>query len=143
MESFDETLDIYGIGFFVIFVDGAGFSSQLDGLGDGCKGVCDCWNLDLSSSTVSAQPDPCSKTPDNGVAFEWFDVLEEWINAVIGSILGPMGPVFASIPGSLRSRAIVNSSSHKQEITHNKTSLLGRVNSVQDFPCGSGKFELK
>ena len=51
-----------GNAFALTLEAGTLFSSQFDGRGDGCKGLTNGLNSDFMFVTVSACPDPCSKT---------------------------------------------------------------------------------
>ena len=51
-----------GNAFALTLEAGTSFSSQFDGRGDGCKGLTNGLNSDFMFVTVSACPDPCSKT---------------------------------------------------------------------------------
>ena len=50
-ESFNQALDGKNV-FSLQFVDGTCFSNQLEGLGDGCRHVCDRLNIEFSSVTI-------------------------------------------------------------------------------------------
>ena len=118
--------------FIAGFVDGAAFASQLDGRGDGRERVCNRVNFDTVSPTVETCPDPRSKTGDDDVCFELWEVLEEWVDATDSGICAPVFPVSLSIFLSRSNDPSVDALPRTQEITRDVMSD-GRWNSCQDF----------
>ena len=51
--------------FALTLEDGTGFSTQLEGRGDGCQRLVYGLNLDLISESVSARPDPLSEARED------------------------------------------------------------------------------
>ena len=123
-------------------VERAWFSSQLDGLGNGCECIRDARNFDRSASSVRSCPDPCSEGCEDDVSFDVWDVSEEGIDVAQGGVFFPVCPVFDAIPGSLSNDAMGNSSPRRHNITRDARSF-GIWNSVQDLFCGRGKWRLK
>ena len=123
-------------------VDGATFSNQFDGLGDGSECRSDLASSDLLSSAVVTRPDPSSKGCDHDVSFEGWHVSEERVNVEAGGIGLPLPPVSDATFGSRSHDPRVNSLPRKHDITRDER-LVGRWNSIQEFSCGRGKVVLK
>ena len=123
-------------------VDGATFSNQFDGLGDGSECRSDLASSDLLSSAVVTRPDPSSKGCDHDVSFEGWYVLEERVNPEEGGIGLPFVPVPDATFGSRSHDPRVNSFPRKHDITRDER-LVGRWNSFQELCCGRGNVELK
>jgi len=98
-------------------VEGAGVSSQLEGLTDGQKGVSDSLNFDLMSMTIKASPDPSSVRCDGEVTDEGICGLEYWVDFDAGCVTTPAVPVFFTSPGSRRHDSRVNGLPRKDDIT--------------------------
>ena len=74
-------------------------SSQLEGLCDGRKRVCNSFSFDLTSEAVVTCPDLSSESCDNDVALLCVAVLKEWILEEGSRVFDPVSPIFKSCPG--------------------------------------------
>ena len=103
-------------------IDGARFSSQFNGLGDGRERFCNGLNRDLATSTVETCPDPCSKGCEEDDAFKFGRIVEQWAFLPGPAVCLPVAPILASIPFSRRSDAMLDASLRTHDITREKSS---------------------
>ena len=92
----------------------------------------------MNALAVVTLPDPYIKVYDNNDDVKMVTALEEGVDVPCGGITFPCLPVFFLIPGSLIIEPIDNFLPSIHDI-NSCFHLGGRVNSVQEYPCGRGK----
>ena len=114
------------------------FSSQFNGIGDGCQCLSNRLNLDSAAFAIVTCPDPCSKSCDNDDFLDIATAIKEWVHFKGGGVGSSVFPVFLMCFVVAVHNSMLNGFPHRQDITLQHISA-GRMHSFQKVFCGSGK----